>query len=92
MSDGPALFIQPADGDQFRAEDMLQEICGVLRKHSYGLIFNPKRNTMVLAKLSVFGHEARVIAEVSRLLPEGAVFAVVDRSAFRKPDGDVPKQ
>jgi hypothetical protein len=72
----PDLLIDPRTGDKARAEDILGELCAVLRKYGYGLIFNPQRGTMTLAKVD--GMNARVIAEISRLLPQGAVWKEID--------------
>lgn len=75
----PDLIIDPRSGDKHRAEDIIGELCAVLRKHRYGLIFNPQRGVMVLAKIEgVFANNARVIAEIQRLLPEGAVWKEID--------------
>jgi len=70
--ENPTLLVNPRTGDKARAEDIIGEMCAVLRKYGYGLIFNQQRGVMALAKLS--GVEARVIAEIERLLPEGAVW------------------
>jgi hypothetical protein len=72
----PNVIVNPRTGDKARAEDILGELCAVLRKYGYGLLFNPQRGVMALAKLDK--GNARVIAEISRLLPEGAVWKEID--------------
>lgn len=74
----PSLIVDPKTGDTARAEDILGEVQAVMKKYGYGLIFNPQKRVMVLAKVSAFGHEARVIAEVHRILPTGSVFKQID--------------
>lgn len=69
----PTLLIDPKSGDTISAEDILGEIYTVLSKHGYGLIHNPVKGAMVLAKVSVFGNDARVIAEVQSITPNGGV-------------------
>lgn len=76
----PVQIIDPKTGDTARTEDMMGwELCAVLRKYGYGLIFNPQKRCMVLAQIhGAFGNQARVIAEVHRILPEGAVWKTID--------------
>lgn len=75
----PAQIIDPKTGDTARAEDILGELCAVLRKYGYGLLFNPQRGVMALAKIEgSYGHTARVIAEIQRILPDGAVWRAIN--------------
>ncbi len=84
----PTQLIDPKSGDTVRAEDMLQEISAVLRKYGYGLLFNPAKKCMVLAQIGgLFNAQARVIAEVYRILPEGVVWKQIDWTPAKKLPG-----
>ena len=75
----PAQIIDPRTGDTARTEDILGEVQAVLKKYGYGMIFNRQRGAMCLAKIGgPGGTQARVIAEIRRITPEGSVFRVID--------------
>lgn len=83
----PNQIIDPKSGDVFRAKDILDELCAVMRKYGYALIFNPQRGTMVLGQHMTgpgVGPQIRVIAEVQKILPEAAVWREMDWTP-RKP-------
>lgn len=67
--EGPKLIVDPQTGDTERAEDVLDEICGVLKRRGYVLEHTDR--CMILAKVEAgIGHRARVIAEVKRITPD----------------------
>lgn len=73
----PPTIINPRTGDKHAAEDILNDLCQVCKKYGYGLLFDPTRGKMALAKLDEMGH-AKVIAHVERIVPNGAVYQDFD--------------
>jgi hypothetical protein len=61
------LIVNPKSGDQWRAQDILDEIQGVLRK--YGYILAHKPNCIVLAKYEEPPKPCRAIAKVRQITP-----------------------
>ncbi len=49
MPEEPSIIIKPQSGDTVLAEDVLKEICEVLRKRGYALIHQPGH--MLLGKV-----------------------------------------
>lgn len=74
---GSPDIINPRTGDKHAAEDILNDLCQVLRKYGYGLLFDKSRGVMTLSKLDDLGH-ARPIAWIERLVPNGAIWREID--------------
>ena len=63
-----SLIIRPESGDTVLADDVLKEVCAVLRKHDYALIH--RADAMILVKvLDPVKMTGRAVAYVQDLTP-----------------------
>lgn len=74
-----ASIINPRTGDKHAAEDILSDLCQVLKKYGYAMLFDKTRGVMTLSRIDEMGH-AFPIAWVERLMPIGAVWTEIDRT------------
>jgi hypothetical protein len=79
-TEAPSLIVDPRSGDAHRADDILGELCSVMRKYGYGMAFDPINKVMVLGKLdpNPLVTTMRAIAIIERVMPTGAAFRLCD--------------
>ncbi len=79
MPEEPSIIIKPQSGDTVLAEDVLKEICEVLRKRGYALIHQPGH--MLLGKVEGdTGMTLRGMAYVYELAPQWVKYKPIDWS------------
>jgi hypothetical protein len=68
MNDDNSVIIRPESGDTVTAEEVLTEVCGVLKKRGYALIH--RSDAMLLVKITYeVRMQGRAIAYVRKLTP-----------------------
>ena len=72
----PTMIVRPESGDVDTAEEILDEIFAVLKKHNCALVHQSA--CMVLGKSIGFGEQLKVIAHVRQITPDFIEWKKID--------------